>query len=88
MRTINDPSEVWTKRGDQETFFLVLEKRPPTSEERREVWAIVAVSPDDGVIQDEAYAENLQEAATLVWRESDGVPLPEQYHVELEEEEK
>jgi hypothetical protein len=87
MRMINNPSEVWVNISDPEIFFLVLEKRPPTSEERREVWAIVAVSPDDGVIQDEAYAENIEEAATLVWRESDGTPLPEQYRVELPEEE-
>jgi hypothetical protein len=87
MGALNNPIEVWTKRGDQETFFLVLEKRPPTSEEHREVWAIVASSPDDGVFRDEAYKEDIEEAASLVWRESDG-PLPAQYRVEEEEEEK
>ena len=86
MRAPNEPIEIWVDRGDKDIFFLVLAKTAPTSQEPHEVWDILASSPDDGLIMDQAYAENIQEAATMVWREEDGLPLPAKYHIEMDEE--
>ena len=86
MRATNNPIEVWTRRDDSEVFFQVREKRPPTSDNPHEMWVVTAVSPDDGVLDEEAYAETLEDGCVLVWSESSGVPLPEWYRVELPED--
>ncbi len=87
MRTINNPIEVWVNRSDPEVFFQVREKQPATEGHPHEVWVVDAFSPDDGLLPlEEAYAETIEESCTCVWRESDGVPLPAQYRVELPED--
>ena len=88
MRATNNPIEVWTRRDDSEVFFQVRGKQPATEGNPHEIWIVDAFSPDDGLLPlEEAYAETIEEGCTLVWRESDGVPLPEQYRIELPEEE-
>ncbi len=86
MRTVTNPLEVWEDTSDPEIFFLVLEKRQPTSDNPHEMWTIIISSPDDGVSTQELYAETVDGTSTLVWSESDGTPLPEQYRVELPED--
>jgi len=87
MRTINNPIEVWVNRSDPEVFFQVREKQPATEGNPHEVWVVDAFSPDDGLLPlEEAYAETIEESCTCVWRESDGVPLPAKYRVELPED--
>ena len=85
-RPFNNPIEVWVNRSDPEIFFQVREKQPPASDNPHELWVVTAVSPDDGVLDEEAYAETLEDGCVLVWSESSGVPLPEWYRVELPED--